>query len=178
MSMVDMPPQAGAGRAPLWAALAAASVGGVIGALARYGIGLAAPYRGAGFPWATFAVNVSGCFLIGVLMVLVTEVWPGQRLLRPFVGTGVLGGYTTFSTYIVDIQHLLGSGVSTGTDVGTARIALVYLVATLAGALLAVQVGITGARLALPRPAGRGHGGSGPAGPGPALPGTTGADPA
>jgi CrcB protein len=151
--MVDVAPGNGGGRAPLWAVLTAASTGGVIGALARYGIGLAAPPRTGGFPWGTFAVNVSGCLLIGVLMVLVTDVWPGQPLLRPFLGTGVLGGFTTFSTYIVDIQHLLGNGLNTGTS----RIALVYVVATLLAALLAVQVGIAGTRLALPRPAGSGR---------------------
>src|SRR5206468_23399 len=52
------------------------------------------------------AVNVLGCGLIGVLMVLVGELWTGRRLLRPFLGTGVLGGFTTFSTYAVDLQHL------------------------------------------------------------------------
>jgi CrcB protein len=67
-------------------------------------------------------------------MVLVSEVWPTRRLLLPFLGTGVLGGYTTFSTYIVDIQQLLA--------VGAARTALAYLAATLFAALAAVYAGI------------------------------------
>jgi CrcB protein len=74
-------------------------------------------------------------------MVLVTDVWPTQRLVRPFLGTGVLGGYTTFSTYILDTQQLLAAGA--------ARTALVYLAGTLLGALVAVQAGIAVARLAL-----------------------------
>jgi fluoride exporter len=126
-----------AARVP-WAVLGVVAAGGVLGALARYGIGLAVPHRPAGFPWATFAINVSGCLLIGVLMVLVTDVWPGHRLLRPFLGTGLLGGYTTFSTYVVDVQHLLGAGA--------ARTALVYLVGTLLAALVAVQAGMAATR--------------------------------
>jgi len=118
-----------------WLVLAVISAGGVAGALARYGLTEAFPSAAAGFAWATFGINVSGCLLIGVLMVLVTEVWPTRRLLRPFLGTGVLGGYTTFSTYILDIQHLLAAGAP--------RTALAYLAGTLLTALAAVYAGIT-----------------------------------
>jgi CrcB protein len=89
---------------------------------------------------ATFVTNVTGCLLIGVLMVLMTEVWAAHRLIRPFLGVGVLGGFTTFSTYIVEAQHAL--------DAGAARLALVYLAGTLAAALVAVYAGITVTRLA------------------------------
>jgi fluoride exporter len=131
-------------RSPVpWAVLGVVAAGGVAGALARYGIGVAVPHRGNGFPSATFAINVSGCLLIGALMVLVTDVWPGHRLLRPFLGTGVLGGYTTFSTSIVDVQHLLGAGA-----VATA---LAYLVGTVLAALAAVHTGVVLTRLALRR---------------------------
>ncbi|WP_433003331.1 fluoride efflux transporter CrcB [Kribbella sp. CA-294648] len=112
------------------AVVGAVALGGMIGAAARYLIGQAWPTPSSGFPWATFTINVTGCALIGVLMVLVTDVWQRQRLLRPFLGTGVLGGYTTFSTYTVDIQHLL-----TG---GHPGIALSYLAATPVAALVAV----------------------------------------
>ncbi len=127
--------------APPWPVLGVVSAGGVLGALARYGLGVAYPHPAAGFPWVTFAVNVSGCLLIGVLMVLITDVWSGHRLLRTFLGTGMLGGYTTFSTYIVDGQHLLAAGA--------ARTALAYLGGTLLAALVAVQAGVTLTRLAL-----------------------------
>src|SRR5258706_55803 len=86
--------------------VAAGSAGGVIGALGRYGLGVAFPHARAGFPWAIFAVNVSGCLLIGALIVVVTEGFAVHPVTRPFLGTGVLGGYTTFSTAIVDTQHL------------------------------------------------------------------------
>jgi fluoride exporter len=118
--------------------LAVVAAGGVLGALARYGLGVAFPGRAGGFPWATFAVNVSGCLLIGVLVVLVTEVWAAHRLLRPFLGTGLLGGYTTFSTYVVDTTRLAGAGAA-----GTA---LAYLVGTMAAALLATYLGVIGTR--------------------------------
>ena len=67
--------------------------------------------------------------LIGILMVLITRLRPGHHLVRPFWGVGVLGGYTTFSTASVDVLR-----ASPGT-------ALVYLGATLIGALLAVWAG-------------------------------------
>jgi CrcB protein len=116
-----------------WGVLGATSVGGAIGALARYGIGYAFPAAPTGFPWATFVINVGGCLLIGVLMVLVTERFGNRPLVRPFFGVGVLGGFTTFSTYVVDIQRLAQSSAA-----GTA---LVYLISTLLAALAAVVVG-------------------------------------
>jgi CrcB protein len=131
-------------RGPLgapWSVLAAVSAGGVLGALARYGLGVAFPAAPGRFPWATFGVNVSGCLLIGVLMVLVTEVWTGRRHLRPFLGVGVLGGYTTFSTYVVDVQRLVAAGA--------APTGLAYLAGTLVAALAAVWLAIVATRVAL-----------------------------
>ncbi|MFE3606963.1 FluC/FEX family fluoride channel [Streptomyces goshikiensis] len=112
--------------------LAAIAAGGALGASARYGVALLWPAAPGAFPWATFWINVSGSALIGVLMVLISE---GGRtaphpLVRPFVGVGVLGGFTTFSTYAVDFSLLL--------DEGEAGTALAYAGLTLAGALGAV----------------------------------------
>jgi len=118
-----------------WAVLGVVSVGGALGAVGRYGLSVGMPHRPGTFPWATFVTNVTGCLLIGVLMVLVTEVWAAHRLLRPFLGTGVLGGYTTFSTYAVDVQQLV--------DAGRARTGLLYLAGTLVAALVAVSAGST-----------------------------------
>jgi CrcB protein len=115
--------------------IAAISAGGVCGALARYAVSVAWPHHPDGFAWSTWLVNVSGCLLIGVLMVLISEVWVGRRLVRPFLGVGVLGGYTTFSTSIVDVQQAAGHGA--------AEVALLYLGATLLGALTAVWTGTT-----------------------------------
>lgn len=129
-------------RAP-WPVLAVISLGGAIGSLARFGLSELLPAPASGFPWAIFLVNVSGCLLIGLLMVLVTEVWTGRRLIRPFLGVGVLGGYTTFSTYVVDIQRLVNHDAA-----GTA---LAYLAGTALAALAAVWVGLMVGRAAVRR---------------------------
>ena len=121
-------------RAP-WSVLGTIAAGGALGALGRYGLATAWPHAADHFPWATFVTNASGCLLIGILMVLISEVWPEHRLIRPFLGVGVLGGYTTFSTYTGEVQHLMA--------VGAARPGLLYLIGTPAAALAAVYAGIT-----------------------------------
>ncbi|MGC4768331.1 fluoride efflux transporter FluC [Micromonospora sp. DT44] len=113
--------------------LAAIAAGGVLGAMGRAGLQHLAPHASTSFPWATFAVNTSGCLLIGVLMAVLGHLGGGHPLARPFLGVGVLGGFTTFSTYAVDIQQALVAGA--------AGIALASLAATLLGALVAVALG-------------------------------------
>ncbi|WP_030762887.1 FluC/FEX family fluoride channel [Streptomyces sp. NRRL F-2664] len=139
--------------------LAAVAAGGAVGASARYGVSLLWPAPAGAFPWATLWINASGCLLIGVLMVLIGE---GGRavphpLLRPFAGVGVLGGFTTFSTYALDLSQLL--------DAGEARTAPAYGALTLVATLGAVWAAASATRFALRA---RGRGGAGPAaGPGP-----------
>jgi CrcB protein len=116
------------------------ALGGGLGAAARYGALRLWPTPEGGFPWATFGVNAAGCALIGVLMVLITEVWAAHRLVRPFLGTGVLGGFTTFSTYSQEIEGLV--------DAERARTALAYMTLTVAAALAAVWLAATATRLA------------------------------
>ncbi|WP_328539975.1 fluoride efflux transporter FluC [Streptomyces sp. NBC_00344] len=113
-----------------WPVLAVVSLGGAIGASARYGAALLWPTAPAGFPWTTLLVNVAGCATIGVFMVMISDLWAAHRLVRPFFGTGVLGGFTTFSTYAVDIQRLV--------DAGRAPLGMAYLALTLLSALAAV----------------------------------------
>jgi CrcB protein len=72
--------------------VAAVAVGGVAGAEARYGLAVALPHDPGSWPWATLLANASGCLLIGVLMVLVTERFAVHPLVRPLLGIGVLGG--------------------------------------------------------------------------------------
>lgn len=110
------------------------ALGGAIGAALRYEISLAWERSSTGFPWAVFTINLIGCALIGVLMVLVEERVSRHRLVRPFVGIGLLGGFTTFSTYALDIEQLSRAGAETT--------AAIYLSATVVGALLAVTLGI------------------------------------
>ncbi len=114
------------------------ALGGMLGASARHALELAWPAAVDGFPWATFLTNVSGCLLIGLLMVQVVEVGQAHPLVRPFLGVGVLGGYTTFSTYAVQATTL--------TDASRPGLALLYLLSTLAGALVAVAAGVFAAR--------------------------------
>ncbi|WP_107407508.1 fluoride efflux transporter CrcB [Streptomyces griseus] len=120
------------------AVLAVIAAGGALGAVTRYGASRLWPTDPGTFPWTTLTVNAVGCLVIGVFLVAVTEVFSVHPLLRPFFGTGVLGGFTTFSTYCVDIRSLL--------DEGHAATALTYLAATLVAALTAVSTGAWGAR--------------------------------
>lgn len=87
--------------------LAAIAAGGVLGAEARYGLSLALPHSDQQFPWSTLVINLTGCLLIGVLMTVLLSMPSPHRLLRPFLGVGVLGGYTTYSGFAVDAQRLV-----------------------------------------------------------------------
>ena len=114
-----------------WDVLAVISFGGAIGSLARWALAEALPHEPSAFPWATAVTNVSGCFAIGVLMVLALEVWPPSRYLRPFMGVGVLGGYTTFSTAMLETRSLAAAGrpvLAAGYAVGSALAALAAVV--------------------------------------------------
>lgn len=125
-----------------WDVLLAISAGGALGSLARWGVGELVPWSGTDFPWATFIENVSGGFALGVLMVFVIDVWPPHRYLRPFLGVGLLGGYTTFSTYMLDARQLLAEG--------QVLTAFAYLGGSLLAGLVAVWAGIAVARLVVP----------------------------
>ncbi|MCK9823516.1 CrcB family protein [Nocardioides cavernae] len=118
--------------------LAVIAAGGALGSVARWAVGEALPADSHGFPWSTFVENCTGAFALGALMVLVLDVWPPHRYLRPFLGVGVLGGYTTFSTYMLDARGLLAAGHEVT--------AFAYLAGTLLVGLLAVWLGIVGAR--------------------------------
>lgn len=90
--------------------LAVIALGGMLGASARYGIARWLPSRPGRFPWATFWTNMSGSFLLGLLLVLLLERFPPTRLVRPFLATGVLGAFTTMSTYQVETALLIKDG--------------------------------------------------------------------
>lgn len=126
------------------AVLSAIAAGGIAGAEARYGLGLAWPHPTTGWPWSTLIINTSGCLLIGVLMVLITERFTPHPLLRPLLGVGVLGGYTTFSTFTVDTLTLAVHGHP--------LLAAGYLLVTPLAALAAVWAGATATRRLAVRP--------------------------
>jgi CrcB protein len=121
-----------------WDVVSVIAVGGALGATVRQLVSAALPDVSQGFPFGTFVVNLSGCLLIGLLMVSIVEVRRPHRLIRPFLGVGVLGGYTTFSTYAVETQRLI--------QAGDPRVAFAYFGGTVVGALLAVHVGVLLAR--------------------------------
>lgn len=114
------------------------AAGGGLGALTRYAADSTWPAAANAFPWTTLLVNVVGCLLMGVLMVLVTERFTAPPLLRPFLGTGVLGGFTTFSTYAVDADRLF--------RLDAAGSAVLSLAATLVLTVAAVWAGAGAAR--------------------------------
>lgn len=124
--------------------VAAVAVGGGIGSVARYSLSAAFP-AGHGFPWAIFAVNVSGCFLLGLLLVYLLEVLPPRRFLRPFLAIGLLGGYTTLSTYAGGVMTLLTEH--------SPALACAYALSSIVAALVAVWCGMKAARLAASLPA-------------------------
>ncbi len=137
-------PSPGRSAAPgQWPVVCAVSLGGGAGAAARYGAGLLWPTAQGAFPWTTLLINTVGCALIGVLLVVIADLAAPHRLLRPFLGTGVLGGFTTFSTYAVDIRRLV--------DDGRTATALAYLAGTLLAALAAVWAAANLTRMFLRR---------------------------
>ena len=91
-------------------AVLAVFAGGGIGSVIRYLITFGVTQRlGPGFPWATFLINVSGSFAIGVAAELtLTRATSAPLPVRLFFMTGVLGGYTTFSTFSFDALQLAG----------------------------------------------------------------------
>ena len=122
-----------------WDVLVVIAAGGALGSLARWEVSEVVPNDSWRVPWGTWIENVSGAFALGLLMVFVLDVWPPHRYVRPFVGVGVLGGYTTFSTYMLDTHALL--------DDGHAAAAFGYLFGTLITGLVAVAVGVLLARI-------------------------------
>lgn len=114
--------------------LAAVAVGGLIGAPLRYELGGALPPRPGAFPLATFAINVSGSLVLGALLTLIVERWPPNEYLRPFLATGILGAYTTWSTFMVDADNLVREGHP--------AMAAGYVGASLAAGLAAVYTGM------------------------------------
>ena len=110
------------------------AAGGALGSVARYLLGLwLQPRMGPDFPWATFVINVSGSLLIGIVLGLVQEgmLSSGARL---FLAVGILGGYTTFSTFSYETVELLADGT-----IGTF---LFNALGQLTGGLVAVYLGL------------------------------------
>lgn len=106
-------------------------MGGAIGSVARYGVFRIVPVQG--FPVATLAVNISGSMAMGFLAALLAS--RGGQHLAPFLLTGILGGYTTFSAFSLDALTLWERGNASG--------AALYLIGSVLLSLVAVVVGMT-----------------------------------
>ena len=119
------------------------ALGGVVGSLLRFQAGVIWPNPPGTFPTTTLLVNLLGCLVIGVFLTFITERWTAHRLVRPFFGTGVLGGFTTFSTYSLDIVTLV--------RLGRPVPAVSYLFLTAIGAMLAVGLGMVATRRLIAR---------------------------
>lgn len=112
--------------------VAVVALGGALGSATRYVLGWLWP-DGPGFPWTTFAVNVTGCLAIGLLAGVLARHPDAHPLLRPLLGTGFLGGFTTFSAYAVRANELVAAG--------RPATAAAYVLGTLLAALTAVRLG-------------------------------------
>jgi CrcB protein len=87
------------------------ALGGALGAIARYQVGSMIQSRlASGFPWGTFVVNISGCFLMGAVAVLVAERGAASPNWRFFIPIGFIGAYTTFSTFEFETYQAVGDG--------------------------------------------------------------------
>ncbi len=119
-----------------------AALGGAVGAAGRYLLGVgAARAFGLAFPWGTLIVNIAGCFLMGVLIALLALRFSVGHEVRVFLATGILGGFTTFSAFALDVvtlaerKQLLEAGL--------------YLGATVVLSILGLYLGLWAVRVAL-----------------------------
>jgi CrcB protein len=119
--------------------IAGIAIAGALGALARYGLeGLVSRRTGGGFPWGTFAVNVTGAFALGLAFTLLAERYLAAPWLRSAATIGFLGAYTTFSTLSFESYRLLEDGAP--------ALAVANLLGSCAAGLLAVYLGVVVAR--------------------------------
>jgi fluoride exporter len=119
--------------------IVAIGIAGALGALARYGLdGLVSRRVQSPFPWGTFVVNMSGAFLLGLVMTLMTEQLTTASWLRSALTIGLLGAYTTFSTLSYETYRLL--------EDGALGLAAANMLGSMAAGLLAVYLGVVTAR--------------------------------
>jgi CrcB protein len=129
-------PAAGASATVRWLPLIV--LGGALGTGARAALEQSFPPAPAGVPWTTLAINVAGSFLLGLLLASLSAAGPDRgprRGVRLTLGTGVLGGFTTYSTFIVETADRLREGHTV--------LAVAYLLGSVLVGLIAAGAGIT-----------------------------------
>ena len=115
------------------------ALGGALGSVARYLLmGKIAKFLGSDFPYSTLIVNVSGSFLMGILIGLLAKTSFATHELRAFLAVGILGGYTTFSTFSLDILTL--------TERGDMKNAILYALLSVLLSVLSIFAGVIGVR--------------------------------
>ena len=118
----------------VWTRVAALAIGGALGVNARYWLTIAIDRAvGSRFPWATFAINVSGAFALGLLAACLARVHPNAPA-RLAILSGFLGGYTTFSTFTLESRVLWAAG--------TPGRSLAYMIGSVVAGFLAVALGL------------------------------------
>jgi CrcB protein len=122
---------------PRWDVLVAIFVGGCAGGVARYGLDRTWPAGAGQFPWTIFAINTGGAFVLALVVVIAVGVVP-SRYLRPLVGTGFCGAFTTFSSIVVTADQL--------TAHGHPGLAIGYLAASIGAGLVAAWLGLVAGR--------------------------------
>jgi CrcB protein len=118
--------------------LGAIAAGGALGAPARIEVGRIVATAPNGYPWATFAVNLIGSFVLGLAVVVILGRLQSTKYIRPFLASGVCGAFTTFSALVVEFDLLVRAH--------RLATAVVYLVATVSLGFVAVVAGIVVAR--------------------------------
>ena len=129
-------------RLPL-GVLAAVFLGGCVGGLARYELTASWTTPAGAFPWAILAINTSGAFVLAVLLVLLNTAMPPTTYVRPLLGTGFCGAWTTFSSITAGADQLIAHGAA---GAGAA-----YVLGSAAGGLGAAGLGVVLTRAAVRR---------------------------
>jgi CrcB protein len=114
--------------------------GGAVGSMLRYAIALLLPRAGKGFPWATFTVNLVGCFVIGLLAGLIPRQHWMFRTGWMLLATGLCGGFTTFSSFALDNVKLFESGGNFTAVIYTAASLMLGIALCFAGYRLTLQL--------------------------------------
>ena len=120
----------------------AIALGGAIGAVGRHYVSVAmALLLGHGFPWGTLVVNIVGSFIMGALIETMALVWSPTAEMRALLTVGVLGAFTTFSTFSLDVATLYERGAT--------LVLTAYVIASVAISILALFAGLRLMRLVL-----------------------------